>query len=169
MNHFSLLNLSPAFDLDVAALESAYFREQRLYHPDRFAAKPQAQRQQAMQRSVDINHAYKTLKNSLSRAQYLLHLQGIEVGTDKDNARPSQALLAEMMDLREQVSEAADAEALQKWEGMLKDRREIAIRHIGKAYQNQDWETMAQETLRLGYVIKTLETLYSSYIANNKN
>ncbi len=106
MTYFTLSSISPAFDLDLQALEAAYFTAQRQYHPDRFAGKPAAERQQAMQRSADINQAYETLKNPLKRAQYLLHLQGITVGTEQDSVKPSQELLMETMEWREHCRSA---------------------------------------------------------------
>ncbi len=148
MNYFELLNLPAAFTLDLAALESAYFQQQRLYHPDRFTGKPPAEKHAALQRSVDINNAYHTLKNPLPRAQYLLQLQGISVGTDKDTVKPSQALLIEIMELRERQDEIS---------GSLDAMHDDSVQRIAEAYANKHWDAMAQETMRLGYITKTME------------
>ena len=143
-DYFNLLNVSPAYALDLQALEKAYFTQQRLYHPDRFVGKPDAERLAAMGRSVDINKAYQLLKNPLSRAQYLLHSQGIEVGTDHDTVKPSQALLMEIMELREEgVSKEKIAQ-------MIADSVQLISAH----YHSASFDKMAQETLRLGYLMK---------------
>ena len=144
MNYFELLGLSPAFNLDLQALESAYFTQQRLYHPDRFVGKLPAERQAALHRSVDINKAYETLKNPFSRAQYLLHLQGTQVGTDHDTVKPSQALLMEIMELRE---EGVQKEVLERM--IVESQAHIAAHFLASRFAE-----MAQETLRLGYLIK---------------
>jgi len=143
-NYFQLLNLEPVFELDLAALESAYFNAQRQFHPDRFISKSSTERAAAMQRSIDVNQAYNTLKNPLSRAQYLLQFQGIKVGTEKDNIKPSQALLTEVMEWREQETPPDLAQVEQE-----------SVDSIASLYKKQDWQTMALETLRLGYIIKT--------------
>lgn len=143
MNYFALLGLPPAFTLDLPALEAAYFKAQHQFHPDRFVGKPDSERQAALQRSVDINKAYDTLKNPLKRAQYLLSLQGISVGTDSDTQKPSQALLMEVMELRE----SPDAEKLAS---LAKE----SITRLEKLAAAQDWPAMAEETIRLGYLIK---------------
>ncbi len=143
-DYFSLLGLSVVFDLDLATLEAAYFTQQRLYHPDRFVGKTPAERQAALLQSVDINQAYDTLKNPLKRAQYLLHLQGIEVGTDKDTIKPSQALLMEIMELRE---EGVSKEVQQRM--MAESIAKITAHFAASAFAE-----MAHETLRLGYLIK---------------
>lgn len=152
MNYFELLGLNPSFMLDLAALEKTYFAEQRKYHPDRFATKPPVEKHAAMQRSVDINNAYNTLKDPLRRAQYLLSLQGIIVGTDKDTVKPTHALLTEVMEWRE---EGAPKEMLEKL-------REESVEMIAKHTINSAWDAMAQETLRLGYVMKIIDDIKMS-------
>jgi molecular chaperone HscB len=149
MTHFSLLNLSPAFDLDLTQLESAYFAAQRQYHPDRFTGKPEQEKLAAAQRSADINHAYKTLKEPLMRAQYLLKLQGVIVGTDHDTVKPSHALLTEVMEWREEGIEAAK----------LKEIQQQSIAKIAGHSKTAAWNLMAEETLRLGYIEKTLSEI----------
>lgn len=144
MNYFELLHIPETFLMDLSALEAAYFAAQRASHPDRFIGKPQAERMAAMQRSVDINNAYHTLKDPLSRARYLLHLNGVEVGTDRDTVKPSQALLMEVMELRETPPDAKRLAGL----------REASIARIAKLSGAKDWPAMAEETLRLGYLMK---------------
>ncbi len=143
-DYFKLLDIMPSFAIDLTALESNYFKAQQLCHPDRYVGKPAAEKQAAMQRSVDVNNAYHTLKEPLARARYLLHLQGVEVGTDKDTVKPSQDLLMEVMELRETPIEPKKLEQM----------RESSISHIGKYFETEDWPAMAEETLRLGYLMK---------------
>ncbi|MGE0753569.1 MAG: Fe-S protein assembly co-chaperone HscB, partial [Alphaproteobacteria bacterium] len=139
MNYFKLLGIGPAYEIGYEELEQAYFAAQRQYHPDRFAGKPETERSEAMQRSVDINNAYNVLKNPLLRARYLLRQQGIMVGTDSDTVKPSQELLMEVMQWRE--------------EGGLDVREQVeSIQRIAKFYREYDFNAMAEETLRLGYI-----------------
>lgn len=143
-NYFELLGLSPAFELDLSSLEAAYFTAQRQFHPDRFVGKPAVERAQAMQRSADINNAYETLKNPLKRAQYLLHLKGITVGTETGGVKPTQAVLMEAMELREEP----------KTKDVLQQMINESITRIAAHYRQSDFDAMAQETLRLGYLMK---------------
>lgn len=143
-DYFELLRLPEHFPIDVSILETAYFARQRQYHPDRFVNKEPEERTRAMQRSVDINHAYETLKNPLKLAQYLLERRGILVGSDADTIKPSQAILIEAMELGESPL-SADA---------LKQKVEQSIDTITHHYEQQNFDAMAQETLRLGYLTK---------------
>jgi molecular chaperone HscB len=158
-SYFTLLALSPSFDIDPKVLESAYFAQQRLYHPDRFIKKTPQDRQAALLRSVDINAAYETLKKPLLRAQYLLHLQGIEVGTDSDTVKPSMQLLMETMQWREAIDEAQTPDAVRQLDNLLNELNIKTTGLIAAAYRAADWVAMAQETLRLGYVTKTQDAL----------
>ena len=157
--YFELLGLAPQFDIDLKTLETAYFREQRRHHPDRFAGRPAHERQEALFRSGDINTAYNTLKNPLGRAQYLLHLQGIAVGTEADSARPSQQVLVETMEWREQIAGVQDAQAAGKLETMLDALHTQSVAAIAQAYAREAWDDMTQETLRLGYIAKAQEAV----------
>ena len=147
MDYFTLLGLPPTFDFDLKLLEQCYFTQQRLYHPDKFVKKSPEERQLALLRSVEINAAYETLKKPLSCAQYLLHLQGIEVGTDRDTVKPSQAILMEAMELREE----------QKSEPVLQAMIGESTERIAAYYRELKFDAMAQETLRLGYLMKARE------------
>jgi molecular chaperone HscB len=146
MNYFALLGIEPSFIIDITELEQAYFREQRKFHPDRFIGKSAEERNAALNASMDINHAYETLKTPIKRAQYLLHLQGITVGTEKDSVKPSQAQLIEIMELRE------DLETGKKIP--LDTMIAASENSIAEYYSAKNFDAMAQETLRLGYLIK---------------
>lgn len=143
-DYFFLLNLKPAFDLDIKQLEAAYFHAQQQHHPDRVAGKPKVARQAELLLSADVNQAYNVLKDPLSRAEYLLSTQGILVGTEQDTVKPSPEVLMEAMELRE---EPPKKETLEK---MIAE----SIALISGFYTKGEWSDMAQETLRLGYLVK---------------
>lgn len=158
-DYYALLGLERAFDLDLKALEAAYFAAQRQYHPDRFIGKPQAERQKATQLSVDANNGYNILKNPHSRAIYLLKLENIHVADSKDAVKPSQELLMETMQWREDAQEATSPEQLLALKNTLEGLQSEAIGHISQAFKAKDFKTMAQHTMRLGYLIKTGEDI----------
>jgi molecular chaperone HscB len=144
VDYFELLRLPEHFLIDASVLETAYFARQRQYHPDQFVNKEPEERARAMQRSVDVNKAYETLKNPLKRAQYLLQRRGVQVGGDADSVKPSQEILVEAMELRESPPSAERLRAM----------TEKSINAIADYYEQQNFEAMAQETLRLGYLMK---------------
>lgn len=147
LSYFEILSITPTFDIGLVALEAEYFKVQRQYHPDKFVAKSSDEKMAALQKSMDINHAYETLKKPLKRAQYLLQLQGIVVGTDADTVKPSHELLTEIVELREQL---ATGEGIEK----ISELHKNSLLDISKYYASKEWQKMAQETLRLGYLLK---------------
>jgi molecular chaperone HscB len=113
-NHFELLGLPARFAVDGAALEHAYRDMQRSVHPDRYAGADDAQKRLALQASARANEAYRTLRDPLTRAEYLLALHGNDMGGETD-ARLSVDFLTRQLERREAAEEATrmhDAAAL---------------------------------------------------------
>src|SRR4029079_10447293 len=81
-DYFAVLGVPRAYALDVSALEARYKELSRKLHPDRFArADPRAKRA-ALQRTVQLNEAWRALKDPVKRAEYLLELGGVKLATD---------------------------------------------------------------------------------------
>jgi molecular chaperone HscB len=157
--YFTLLSILPAFDLDLTMLETNYFAAQRRFHPDRFVGKPEAERIAALEQSTSVNQGYETLKDPYKRAQYLLLLQGIFVGTEKDNVKPSHELLTEVMEFRESMEAAKAATELYALADELEEMHQRLQRLISVAYGKAQWDKMAQLVLKLGYVQKIQQDL----------
>ena len=159
---FAVLSLEPDFRVSEKAVEQAYFAAQRQWHPDRFTAKPAAERTAAVLRSQAINDAYETLKNPLRRAEHLLELQGIfALGED---AKASPQILMEMMELREAIADAAQNGAqLAALVSDIKTRANQNYDQLAAAFDAKDYPRAEQETVRLHYLGKAMEEA-ASYI-----
>jgi molecular chaperone HscB len=124
-DHFALLGLPRRYALDTTDLEHRYRDVQARVHPDKHAHLGDAERRQSMQWATQVNAAYQTLKNPLTRARYLLELEGHDPEVERNTAMPTD-FLVEQMELRETVAEArhgGNAEALETLSGDI--RREI--------------------------------------------
>jgi molecular chaperone HscB len=109
-----VLGVPRAYDLDMAALEARYKDLSRQLHPDRFARADPRARKASLQRTVQLNEAWRALKDPLKRAEYLLELGGVKLATDDGGARSGgvaapPALLMEILELREELGEARAA------------------------------------------------------------
>src|SRR5689334_10487801 len=80
---FAVLGLPRRFDLDLAEAERLYKELARRLHPDRFARADARARRASLARSVRVNDAWKTLRDPVRRAEYLLSLSGVEVGGEE--------------------------------------------------------------------------------------
>jgi molecular chaperone HscB len=120
-NHFELLGLPVAFAIEPDSLERAYLDLQSRVHPDRFASSGDAERRVAMQWATRANEAYRTLRNPLDRARYLLGLKGFDTGEESNTSMPPDFLM-QQMEWREAVEAGRsghDAAALEGVRGEL--------------------------------------------------
>ncbi len=115
---FAIFSLPRHLQLDLAALENEFYAQSRKLHPDRFAARPQAEQAAALEASSLLNDAYRTLKDPILRTQYVLSLEGVELeeqsksateaarvsGTEKKQLIPPE-LLEEVFELNMQLAE----------------------------------------------------------------
>jgi molecular chaperone HscB len=106
-NHFELFSLPERFAIDTAALDARYRELQGDVHPDRFGAGSEAERRVAHQSSARVNEAYRTLKDPVERAHYLLRLRGVDALDAKDT-QLSLDFLEAQLERREQAAQAAD-------------------------------------------------------------
>ncbi|CAH0538814.1 co-chaperone HscB [Vibrio marisflavi] len=109
MNHFELFGLPSQFQLD-GSLLSSHFRElQKRFHPDKFASASERDRLIAVQKAAQINDAYQVLKHPISRAEYLLSEQGVDIRGEQQTLQDPMFLM-EQMELREELEEICDKE-----------------------------------------------------------
>ncbi len=121
-NHFELFGLEPRFRFDAGALDRAYRELQSDVHPDRFVAGTQAEQRLALQSSSRVNEAYRTLKNPVARAEYLLSLHGFDGSNDTDRALPVD-FLEQQLERREKASDAVDEQDGRTLDALLRDVR----------------------------------------------
>ncbi len=66
--------------------------------------KPEAERQRALDMSSALNDAYRTLKDPIKRAQYVLSLEGFDIGEQRSKDVPPE-LLEEVFELNMALEE----------------------------------------------------------------
>lgn len=79
MDYFEFFSMPRKLELDASELEKAFYALSRKLHPDRFAGKSAAEQAAALAESSLLNDAYRTLKDSIARTEYLLKLEGVEL------------------------------------------------------------------------------------------
>lgn len=134
-NHFELLGLPLAFRVDGAELERRYRELQTQVHPDRFAAGTEAERRVAMQWATRANEAYRTLRDPVDRARYLLNLKGFDTGEETNTSMPADFLM-QQMEWREAVAEARgsrDEPGLERVRGGIDEARREMLGQLERA------------------------------------
>jgi molecular chaperone HscB len=112
---FQVLGLDHKFNVDLAMLENEFHRLSRKLHPDRFARAGEIEQQWSLADTALLNDAYRTLKDPISRTEYLLKLEGAEIGEEfsgqdratngKNPSRVPADLLEEVFELNMQLEE----------------------------------------------------------------
>ena len=106
---FALFGLPPRFEIDQAELDTRYRELSREHHPDRHSRGSDGDRLASVQKTTDINAAYKVLRDEFLRAEVLLRRVGIETSEHEQQDRRQTVdagLLTEIMELREALDEA---------------------------------------------------------------
>jgi molecular chaperone HscB len=75
-DYFAFLGVPRKLNLDAADLEQRFRALSRQFHPDYFYNATPAERRASLERSSYLNDAYRTLRNPIARAEYLLGLEG---------------------------------------------------------------------------------------------
>jgi len=154
---FALLGLSPAYDVDLAALERAFFERSKQLHPDRMAGAPAAERVAVLSRSRALNDAYQLIKKPVARAEYLLARAGVTIG---DNERLDPAFLMEILELREELAEARAAgntELVARLQGAMQARRTGALEALPGLFAAGDLTAIKDRLILLRYINRYLE------------
>jgi len=93
VDYFSFFGLPRKLNLDVAALERDFYALSRKLHPDLYAQSSEAEQQKwSLEKSSQLNDAYRTLKDPIARTEYLLRLQGVDL--DEQSTQATEAARA---------------------------------------------------------------------------
>jgi molecular chaperone HscB len=79
MQYYEALGLEPKLALDLEDLKKRFYERSRQWHPDRFTRAAPEERQRALDMTATLNDAFRTLKASVSRAEYFLEESGIPI------------------------------------------------------------------------------------------
>jgi molecular chaperone HscB len=110
-DYYQVFGLNRALTLDTVALEREFHRLSRRLHPDRFARASAEEQQWSLAATALLNDAYRTLRNPIPRTEYLLKLEGLEIGEEhagkgkSADRQPPADLLEEVFDLNMQLEE----------------------------------------------------------------
>jgi len=111
IDYYAAFSLPRSFTLDTAPLEREFHRLSRRLHPDRFARASTDEQQWSLAATALLNDAYRTLRDPVQRTEYLLKLEGLEIGEEHAgrgkaaDRQPPADLLEEVFELNMQLEE----------------------------------------------------------------
>jgi molecular chaperone HscB len=99
VDYFTCLSLPRILNIDLKDLEQRFYELSRKFHPDYYQQKSEQEKAISLENSANLNKAYRTLRDPIPRAEYLICL---EEGAAK--AIPTKApsdLFEEILELQE--------------------------------------------------------------------
>jgi len=79
VDYFAFFGLPYKLNLDTAQLERDFYALSRKLHPDVNSRGDLPEQEWSLEKTSQLNDAYRTLKEPISRTEYLLRLQGVQL------------------------------------------------------------------------------------------
>lgn len=133
-NYFTLFEIPVDFNVDLESLEKQYFLLQSYYHPDKASTKEE--KTNFLRLSTELNNGYKVLKDELSRAIYLLSIQGIDIENCKSELLDQ--VLEEIWQDYEKLEYLSDSDELENYLDLKKKQRAHLIDQVSEAFIKGD-------------------------------
>ncbi len=103
-DYFAFFGLPGKLSLDAAEFEKRFHELSWKLHPDNFVRASEYERELSLERSSQLNDAYRALRDPIRRVEYLLAREGMrKEGQQKQQAPPE--LLEEVFELNEWLDE----------------------------------------------------------------
>lgn len=103
-NFFEFFGLDQKLTLNGEALQKRFYELSRHWHPDRFSRKSPEEQAQALEATAILNDGYRTLRDPVKRAEYLLKEEGFPIGEQRSKDVPPE-LLEEVFELNMMLEE----------------------------------------------------------------
>ena len=103
LDYFTCMRLPRLLTIDEKQLEQTFYELSRTFHPDFYSTKEESEKNISLGNSALVNTAYRTLKDPIQRAEYLIRL---EAGAVKEiRTSPPADLFDEILELQEDLDE----------------------------------------------------------------
>src|SRR5258706_7438123 len=107
-NYFDFFGLPHKLNMDSKDLESRFYALSKQWHPDRFVRGTAEERRISEIATATLNDGYRTLRDPVARAEYLLKEHGLDGGGQRSNTVPPE-LLDEVFDLNTALEEEIES------------------------------------------------------------
>jgi len=103
VDYFTYLGLKQKLNIDLDELERRFYTLSKQFHPDYHYTCSEFEQEMSLEKSTLLNKAYRTLRDPIERAKYIIQLYWGEV--PKEEKQVPQELLMEVMELQEKLQE----------------------------------------------------------------
>ncbi len=103
-NYYDFFEVDRKLKVDSDDLQRRFYELSRKWHPDRFSRKSTEDQAQALEATSRVNDGYRTLRDPIRRAEYLLAEEGFPIGEQRSKDVPPE-LLEEVFGLNMMLEE----------------------------------------------------------------
>lgn len=177
VDYFSFFGLPYKLALDTRQLERDFYALSRHLHPDINAVHGDSEQEWSLQKSSQLNDAYRTLKDPITRTEYLVRLQGVQPeeqskaateearrsGQTKKQVVPPD-LLEEVFELNMQLEEARMNKKMGESDGNLERELQTTRQQLQGKYDGllkelsgawQQWDTLVDRAAQGDKVLES--------------
>lgn len=159
MNPFAILGVAARYDLDLGAVEKTHRELSRALHPDKYVAASASERREALSRAVEVNEAWRIVRDPIGRAEALLELRGAPL---REGAEPKAEpeFLMEMLELREALADARhgkDLLAVRKLAQGVEERSKAAEAELVLGFASDDVSALGGKVGELRFYRRFLD------------
>ena len=101
---YSIFGMPRTLGLDLNELQARFYKLSRVLHPDHYSRKSEMERECSNQATAKLNDAWRTLRDPVTRAEYVLSQEGFEAAEQRANDVPPE-LLEEVFELNMALEE----------------------------------------------------------------
>ena len=157
MNYFELLDIEQKYDIDFALLKKQYLGKQALYHPDR--ASSDSLRTKNLDISMQLNEAYKILKDDYMRAEYLLKILGQKFDDRVMRDALTTIELEDIMTSHETLNAMEELSDLQLLKSNKMLEKATMIRVLTECFYKKNITKALDITVRLKYLTNLVKNI----------
>jgi molecular chaperone HscB len=103
-DYYTIFGMPRTLGLDVNQLQERFYKLSRVLHPDHYSRKSETERECSSQATARLNDAWRTLRDPVTRAEYVLSQEGFEAAEQRANDVPPE-LLEEVFELNMALEE----------------------------------------------------------------
>jgi molecular chaperone HscB len=112
--------------------------------------------------STLTNQAYQILTKPVKRAIYILQLQGIDIDNDECHIKPTNAILMDIMEIREEIAESEERpEEIRQIKQRIKKDIKNKLLEVKETLEQKKYEIAAQKLIEIRYLDKIISDLKS--------
>lgn len=145
--YFTFFEFPRQLALDEKELQTRFYALSRKLHPDLFSRKSARENEYALEATAVLNDAYRTLRDPIARALYVLKLEGLEIGEQGTKDVPPE-LLEEVFELNMALEEG-DPTEIGQMRTRFEQMRAEADAEIGRISTVWDSEHSPDQLARL--------------------